>query len=347
MARKLEFSASYDQLGPSCGEWWSAAGSQASIDLSGTLSRTGIGCVVLSGPNGPQQSVTPIRGTLTGYYLIDAYYQPQVQDSTSALKFIDIDPGGGGDITFLLQVGPNPNLGVTVRDATGSIVGVSAPNIITPNAYNVLEVLAFFVASGGGSCRIRVNGATVLTLTGLTTLIPDRSATGGECNNIQLSGPGGLGGARHDDTALFQMNSLDEFIGPVEVYAEVPVANGTPVNWTPKAGMNFSEVNQIPPPGDAAYVEASAVGTEDQYVYHTTSIPVGSTIHAIMHGLCAEVTAGAVVLSSDIGGIAATGQGLGALYHYTLTPYDINPVTGLPWVLADFPGTQAGPKITG
>lgn len=330
-------------------------GSGAGIDLTGTKSRTGLGCLVLSQAFGPVRAVAPIRGNGLSYMQGTAYWQPGAEDSVGAgvIAFIDVDPGGSGDITFLLRVGVNASLGITVQDITG-VVAISAPNLVVANSYNYIEIKCFFVAAGGGSAFVRLNGQTLTWatggLTGITTLDPSRSSTGGECNQIRYGGPGGAANARHDDPYLYtsdQHNDSD-FLGAVKNYAILPNANSLPLQWTPLAGTNFSEVNQVPPPGDASYVDTGTVGNTDQYVYDVSPVPPGLIVFGAVHLLDGKQASGSGSIGSSVNGIAAAGVPLGANYHFNVQqPYDTNPHTGLPWELTDFTsGTVIGPRLT-
>lgn len=353
--RSLVFCDSFDHYDTLTQKY---SGGSGGIDLSGTLSRTGIGCLVLSGPIGPTVSVPPVRGATTGYMVGTAFYQVGTEDSVSAgvVLFYDVDPGGGGDITNLFRVGVNASLGLTCIDVTAAPVAISAPNIVVANAYNIIEVKCFFVAAGGGFAFVHLNGHLVTWptggLTGLTTLDPSRSSTGGECNNIQLGGPGAPAGGRHDDFTVYTSTATDDsdFLGAVKIYALVPQANGTPLNWVPASGTNFSEVNQIPPPGTAtASVSSAVVGDVDQYVYNpgATPVPPGLIVFGAQHSLLTKVTSGSATVASSVGGVVAGGIGIGASDHFApIVPYDNNPATSAPWSLLDFPGTQIGPKHT-
>lgn len=336
----LRFIDSFDAYSDLNIKWTDAVGG---INLTGTLSRTGIGCVNI-GAFGPGKSTNPVQGTVTGLVCGTAGFQPN-SETGCGFQFIDDDPVTL-DLTVLVRVEVEANLGIRVLDAHLNVVGVSAPNIVVANAYNYIEAKCFFHATQG-SCVVHLNGQEILNLTNLFTFDPARCVVG--ANKIQLLGACGAGGVRHDDFYLLDTTGArnNNFLGPIKIYAIVPSANSAPLQWTPLAGTNFSQVNEVPPDGDTSYVTSGTLNDTDQYVYNVGVIPPGSIVFGLQHTLDAEVTAGSVVLSSCVNGIAAPGIALGGNYAYAITPYDTNPATGLPWSLTDFPGTVLGPKITG
>lgn len=336
----LRFIDSFDTYSDLNIKWTDAVGG---INLTGNLSRTGIGCVNI-GAFGPGKVTPPVQGTVTGLVCGTAGFQPGSQRGCG-FQFIDDDPVNLQP-TVLVRVEVEQSLGIRVLDAHLNVVGVSAPNIVVANAYNYIEAKAFFHATQG-SVVVKLNGQQILSLTNLFTFDPARCVVG--CNKVQLLGAGGLGGVRHDDFYLLDTTgaSNNNFLGPIKIYAVMPSANSAPLQWIPLAGTNFSQVNEVPPDNDLSYVQSGNLNDTDQYVYNVAAIPPGSIVFGLQHTLDAEVTAGSVVLSSCVNGIAATGAALGGNYAYVITPYDTNPATGLPWSLTDFPGTVLGPKITG
>lgn len=350
MARSLVFLDSFDHYDNLNLKWDDNGGTGSEIDLSGTRARTGIGCCLIGGAFGPVLSVTPISGPGTALMMCTAFYQPQLQDSTGSgvLSFHSVSFTSSAT---LFRVGVNANLGLTCVDIFGAPFpgGTSAPNIVVANAYNIIEAKVFFVASGGGSAIIRCNGATVLTLTGISTLLPTSSFVA--CTFVQLGGPGGLGGGVHDDFTLWTSTSQtdDDFPGGVKIYAVVPSANGALDQWTPLSGTNWSEVNEIPPNGDTSYNSSAVPGNTDLYVFNPTlaGVPSGLIVLALQHSLCTRVDAGTASVASVVGADAAAGVAVGGSYHFVpIQPYDTNPVAGRGWLLTDFPATQLGPKQT-
>jgi hypothetical protein len=163
-----------------------------------------------------------------------------------------------------------------------------------------------------------------------------------------MTGPGGGLSANVDDFYICDNSGSrnNGFLGPIRIYAEVPVANGSPLQWTPSAGQNYAIVAAIPP-NTLQNVSSSTVGQTDQYVYHDSDIPVGSLVFGVQHVICAQLGgAGARSIASDVNGNIGSSNALSSSEHMITAPYDTNPATGNQWSLSDFPGTEFGPTVT-
>jgi hypothetical protein len=197
-----------------------------------------------------------------------------------------------------------------------------------------------------GSCIVRVNGVVVLNLTGIVT------GEGGadSASNFQFRGIGG-GGTYIDD---FYLNDLtgavdNDFEGPIRIYALLPGADSAPLAWSPSvAGPHFPLVDSVPI-DPSKYVYDASVGDIDSYLYDASAIPLNASIHGIQHCLFANLdSAGSASVGSRVNGADAPGGGvaLTTTGHIYPTPWDLNPLTGLPWTAADIVAVVAGPKVT-
>lgn len=228
----------------------------------------------------------------------------------------------------------------------GFVLATSRPGVVQAGQGFYVESKATF--TNPGTCEIRVNGVTEIAYVG------DMAFPGFEfVDGFTLPG-NDIFDVFYDDLYLLDDSGgvNNDFLGAVRIFAILPDANETPLNWTPLAGTNFSEVNQAPPPGDTAYVSDATPGDIDQYHYTITG-PVGSyTIKGIQHSLsCRLDSAGAHTMASQInahtGGVPEVGSNTpGATYDFVITPWDVNPNTGVAFVPADFATTFVGPKLT-
>jgi hypothetical protein len=336
------FSDSWDHYSVIANKW-DLAGTDCSIDLTGTKSRTGIGCMlVLSSSAGPTKTITATTTPLVGtaWYSNIAGEVMRFMYLASGAQNVRIQVLGDGSIQAL--VGNDGGVAVTV-------LGTSAISVVHFNQYNYIEVKCNIAAAPNGSVVIKVNGVQVLSVTGVKTYAAPIDSGQPFVTGIQLMGPGGLPDCRHDDTYIVDwgISPLTDFLGAIAVYAQAPTADGTPLNWTPSTGTDhYAMVDEIPPNGDTDYVSSAVVGDVDQYSYGSTGVPVGSTLLAVQHVLDAKIdAAGSRSIGSVVSGVASAGQALTTTYHMVTVPYGLNPATGVAWALADFP-VQAGPKVT-
>jgi len=339
MAFQLIFLDSFDHYATgNLAMKWTAPGTQSNIQASSA--RTGTQCLELSGPNGPQKAIGVQTNVIAGH----AYLAP----SLSGRIFIFYNTGTGDEI---IGSEINGDGSISMYSTNSHItIGTTAPGLVSIGAYVYLEYAIAWTPTTT-TIWLRVNGLAIA---------PFNPFVGGvgpaqHCDLVVLSGVGAGGGSIHDDVYMgisTTPNTIqNDFLGPVRIYPYIPAENKTPLQWTPLAGTNFSEVNQVPPPGDTAYVADGTVGDIDQYRMAAISgqgptgsftIPCGQTV------LCAKLdAAGSRIIAPDIGGHVGNDHALGSDYLMYTDPYLINPVTGVPFVQGDFNTTFFGQKVTG
>ena len=310
---------------------WTTGGS-SSIDLTGTASRTGIGCLAISGLFAPSLGISPIGSIIVG----GAY-------NTQQLGFDPIRLFNVGN--ELVQVLVNGDGSISIADITGTRAQ-SASGIVNTGTYNYIELKAIINSASSGTASVHLNGAAVPGLSNIAWT-PNLGLT--TFTNVTMVGPGNGLTCYVDD--FYICNTLgsvnNDFLGPIRIYCEMPVANGTPLQWTPSTTLPNYEIVNVIPPNAAQNVIGAAVSHTDQYVYRDNDVPANSLVFGVQHVLCAQLaSAGSRNLASDVGGNVGPSTALSTSQHMVITPYDTNPTTGNPWSLTDLPGTQFGPTVT-
>jgi hypothetical protein len=319
------------------GNGGSPPGGDCTIRLNTGQSRTGIGCLQInSGAFGPTKQF----GHIVNLLVATNWYSDQ---SGSVILFRNTDADTGFNSTAL-SLACLADGSVRVG-TTRAFIGTSAPGVVTFSTYNSIAMRS--TCAVAGSVDVWVNGIHVLALTNVDTTHANNAALL-YFNGFELMGPPANGATCfHDDVyALDCATSPNQtFLGALKIYALPPTANAA-VAWTPLAGTNWSEVNEVPPDGDTSYVSSGNPGDTDQYVYPLTGPPAASSIFFVEHDLDMEVDSGSRSVGSVANGAAAAGVvALGNGYHIFPTPYDINPGTGFAWTLADWP-SNFGPQVT-
>jgi hypothetical protein len=303
------------------------------------VARTGIGCLEInSGAFGPSRVIPQLH---------DGLYATAWYSSSPGLIFYLSDIGLNQWAISLTCLGDR-SLAVNVNIGLQPTIGASAPGVVTFNSYNSIAIRLVMSASSGpqlGIVQVWCNGVLVINASGLNT----QSHGPAYINCVELMGPGGNAfTCYHDDVYVLDCSDAvnNTYLGALRLYALPPTANGAPIAWTPLAGANWSEVNEVPPDGNTSYNSSGNVGDVDQYVYPLTGPPANSSIKFVQHELDMLVDSGARSVASDLNGtVAAAATALTNGYHIYPTPYDVNPATGLAFVAGDFP-IQAGPKVT-
>ncbi len=143
----------------------------------------------------------------------------------------------------------------------GTSLGATAVPAVVAEAYQHIETLATFDDSVG-AVEVRVNGVTVLSLTGVDTT----ESANQECSQVALvggtNGTSTAQGARtdfddyfcYDDTGAFN----NTFIGDRRVLTLFPDADTAQADWPPLAGSGFSNINDADPDDDTSYIEAAS-----------------------------------------------------------------------------------------
>lgn len=323
-------------------DYWDYAGVDCTIRSNASLARTDVGYLTInSAAYGPYK--TTAHNTFPLFAINWNSNAPGF-----AIGFMNFDADVGENATLLkLSVLSDGNIQVNSGTYGGSqpqLGRTFTPGLVTFNAYNSLAMQATISATG--IVNVWVNGVLVLALTNVDTRHLSAPALN-YINAVQIMGPSGSPNCSIDDVYCLDCSVAPHttFLGALRLYAEPPTANGV-VQWTPLSGTNWSEVNTVPPPGDSSYVSSGTVGQVDQYVYPLTGVAAGSAIAFVEHDLCMRVDSGSRSVGSVAGGaVAATSQPLSNGYHIYPTPWDINPVSGLPWLQGDFP-FDFGPKVT-
>lgn len=256
-------------------------------------------------------------------------------------------------------VGLNSN-GTFTLYRVGTALATSLAAIISAT-WLYLEVGWFLSQGSNGWVEIRVNSNVILRFDGRT------SPEAGDMfpfqppppfyNSFRFLGMSSLDAAPRLNVKWSSMYTFDgvasadpsnpcnTFLGPKQIKHIVTDGAGDQTNWTPLSAPNWSQVNAIPPLGDAAYVETASAGTRDTYNYENV---VGNPV-AIMVAAYLRKTTSAAGNWSNIfrqNGTDHDGpvHGLGGTsFNYVFQPYDTNPATGLRYTETEMNDGQWGP----
>lgn len=341
----LLFMDSFDYYNTLADKWSTVNGSNATVDLTGTLGRTGIGCLVMSGG-----AIGPTKFIPTGlsHLIMGTAFNPttipggagngagimSLRDSVNNVEQVSILYGQNGAIRVFN--------GSSLPGQTGSVLlATSAPNLVQAGVYNTIDVECT-IGPGTGFVRVFLNGQLVINATGLVTQNPGSNPYADQWALYGLS----ANGDRHDDVYLLDASTPPNntvIIGP-RIFATMPSGDGTPSLWTPLvAGPHFAMVNEIPDDGDTSYVFDSNIGDADMYTFAPGGqLPVLSQIEAVQVTLTARLDSGSRSIASRVAGTNGPTIALTTGYKAYSSQFDINPGTGQPWKPTDFPATQIG-----
>lgn len=251
--------------------------------------------------------------------------------------------GSSGTVSQItMYVDNNGTLNVT---RAGTVLG-SAVGAIIDSTWQYIE-LSVFISDTVGTVVVKVNGATVINLSGVDT----RNGTPTTIDTIQLqasSFTGSVfGGWFYDD--LYIVDSTTS-LGERRIETLYPTADTAQKDWTPDTGtVDFSRVNEAQVV-TTNYVQASTVGNTDRYTMgDLTGTP--ATIDAVQvvayaqktdattRAIALEVKSGATISDSSDFNLAAS---YGKFDRLILT----DPATSAAWSVSGVNALEAGVKVT-
>lgn len=236
----------------------------------------------------------------------------------------------------------------------GVMFGTVSVRAISFSAYHYVEVKVKF-DNASGTAELRVDGAIWLNLTGQDT---KNTSTTSDAISLGSINEKGVPPNQHslqldfddiyfcDDTGSFNK----DFIGDVNVKMVLPNGNGTLNNYTRggvDSGANWSQVEENPPNEDTDYVTDATVGNIDRYVYPAIT---GTLVKAVVVWNRARKDDGAArsiraaCLSGGTTGDSGADIPLSTNYEYTFGLFEVDPNTGVAWLVAAVNAAQFGIK---
>lgn len=304
---------------------------QNSWTLVTTTPRTGTHCLQLSGTS------SNLRRTLSSPQLtcgvgFGAYMTALPSNNNERLvAFRDTDNA----IQVQFKVDTTGTISAYRGTAPTNLLGTSTVQVVA-NAWNHLEFKVVIASGTGGSVEARLNGVTILNVTGVNTL--GGLGTGvGQIVWANTSG-GNVHTLRIDDVFCWDSTGGEhnDFLGDHRVYTVLPDADGTPEQWTLSAGSDsYALIDEADPDGDTTYIQGDTNGDETEVgfaalpsdvvniaaisllpmIKKTDSGPSNFQLHVVSNG------------SEDSGADVP----LTTAYTYWPTIFTEDPDTTLPW----------------
>lgn len=178
------------------------------------------------------------------------------------------------DLTYRLLIAIDP-VGKLIVYNTRPIVtpigGTTVP-VLTANAYHHIETKFTLAAGSAAAIEIRVDGATVLTLTGLTSGAPVAEQI------IIGNGEGSFQPCYFKDLVVW--NSLgtrnNDFLGTVSVLGLAPTSDVT-LTWTPSTGTTGYNLLDNSPPLDGTEFLTAPYPPPAASVFGLADLPINVT----------------------------------------------------------------------
>lgn len=212
----------------------------------------------------------------------------------------------------------------------------TSSELITANGWNHLEAKVV-VDDTTGAVEVRLNGVTILNLSGVNT-DPNGSGEVSQYQTCNQTNRGADGSWYIDDVIAWDDSgsSNNDFIGDKKVFTDFPDADTADVDWVPSAGSDlFAMIDDPDPDGDGTYDEAENVGDVMGVTYPNVDAAVLAISAIILVHKSRKTDAGTCnVQQSCISGVSNT-DGVDrpmttayTLYHDVI---EVDPATSAPW----------------
>lgn len=299
-----------------------------------TNPRTGAHSLSFPGQGVARRVLGAARATVgTGYAYYSTSLPTQDQNGTSGTVLMSFrNAGNAANIT----IGMTTTGQITVRQgsAAGTLIHTTATPVIVAGAYQHIEMKLYSHVSAG-TLEIRVNGVTVVSLTGINS----NSATG-EVAQLAFTGgvSGHAAGVLIDDWFAWDDAGTEnnDFLGDRRVRTLFPNGNTASAGWTAVgAASGYLCIDEAAPNDETDYLEAAG-GTTPTSEFDFEDLPAVGAVSAVqtyvrMRKTNAGTANAQVSLVSGASVDAGTDRPITEAYTYYMDVSELDPATGVPW----------------
>lgn len=242
---------------------WSSVGGGVSITSGG---RNSTSCAHCLGNNGATINLTSTPATIG----VGVAYKP-VSAAVASL-FLRLLDAGTVQLNFLMLSDGS----IQVINGASVTLGTSAPGAVPAptSTFNYIEVKAL-ISNTVGTVDVRVNGASVLSLTNKDT----QNSANAYVTQVDICERAGTGNeTSFDDFVVWDTtgSTNNNFMGDTRIEALLPSGAGATTNFAPSAGSNYQCVDDATANDDTDYVSSSNVGDKDTYAMGNLASTIGA-----------------------------------------------------------------------
>lgn len=232
-----------------------------------------------------------------------------------------------------------------------SLIGSTAPGVLIENIFQYIEIKVVFHASAG-SVILRVNGSTVLTLSGISTITTSNAYA--NVIGINHLGTNFTTNGTLDDFYLCNASGTtnNDFLGDVRVDTLIPNSDGTYSNFTPSTGTSHYQLVDETTPNITDYNSSQTIGHRDSYNMSNLSSISSQTIFGLQASIAAlRVEEGYRTIAPSIRSSTTNSDGnnytLAQSLLYASSVFETDPNTSTAWTESGVNAMEAGVIITG
>lgn len=264
-----------------------------------------------------------------------AFYWSNLPNQNAQNAIFDFrDTANASNVTIVVQ---STGTIAAYRGDRSTLLGTSSSPVVTAESYQHIEAMVFF-SNTVGTVEVRVNGVTVLSLTGQDTV----NTSNAECSQI-IYGAVNTGATTVDMDDLFTYDTNgsynNTFIGDRRVLTLFPSADTIQADWSVTgAASGYQAIDDTTPDGDTTYIAAVSSGSPGTISeFEMGDLPDGiSAISAVMLvGMMRKTEAGVAnvqmsVISNDIES-HGTDRPITEIYTYYSDVFETDPNTAAPF----------------
>ncbi len=326
------------------------------FDLFGTSQESQIWTGLGSGTRG--YGISASRwATGQGFSLIDVVNKIWGSNEATLIVGFAYLPGSVTALGDILRLRDSTTTQVSVAvTATGQVaiyrggsggtqLAASSAGFLNTSTWHYFELKVLFNNSGTYELRVDGSGSALLSGSADTTQTANNYA-----NDIQLVS--GSPASFFDDLYLINTSGPpnNDFLGDTRIEGRVPTGVGNYAQFTPSAGANWQNVDDIPPNGDTDYNSSATVNQKDSFAHQTLSTLTG-TVRWVTHCVdgrkddagTRKVAPLFRISSTDYVGSDDT---LSTSYQFFTQTYETSPATSSAWTVSEVNAAEVGYKLT-
>lgn len=201
-----------------------------------------------------------------------------------------------------------------------------------------------------GSCKVRINGVDVITV---TTGQDTKNTANASANQVSIGGTNGSGAANTlvDDFYVCDLSGVsnNDFLGDCRIDTLYPNGDGSNSAFTTSTGATHYTLMDEATPNTSDYVESSVVSNKDTYAFQNLSAITGNIYGVQVCSAALKDDAGARSIANTVKSSATNADGatqtLSTSQVYYVDVFATDPNTAAAWTEANINSAEFGVKV--
>lgn len=324
---------------------WAEFASQNIPVITAAQSRTSGFSLLCAGNNNNQIGHNFARrlfgANLSQYGFGCAVYMAAIPSVNGVLGFSFQTTTNARNITFCFQSDGTIQVFVGPSGGEGGTLIATSAQVMTALAWNHVEVYVSH-SSTVGVVEVRVNGVTVISITGANTsnLLASSVVLGNVRTNINIVTSPSI---YYDDLTFWDTTGPrnNTFLGPQKVVLNMLDADTEVADWTVVgAASGRAAISEVPPNADTSYITADLAGATSEFTVQPLDENVVGVTGIYLPTMMRQSQPGVTWVQQGMVTDGAFGAGIDRpiteAYTYWGDVIEVNPSTGLPYTRAQY-----------